>query len=178
MSRYQATVTLHHIDDLAYSAFVAQRIKELFGYTPSIRHREEDSTVGVVISRREIVEYLHTLGLPVGNKIKQGLDMPSWIKKNHAFSIACVRGLVDTDGSIFTHHYKVNGKWYAYKKLCFTSASPTLVLSVHKVLRDLKLHARISRNGRDARLESISDMERYFKLIGTHNPKHLRRYSL
>jgi len=36
------------------------------------------------------------------------------------------------------------------------------------------MRARIS--GYDVRLEGIADMQKYFSLVGTHNPKHLKRY--
>ncbi len=178
MSKYQATITLHHIDDLAYSKYVVQIVRKLFAISPTVTHRAEDSANVIVMSRIKLVDYLHELGLPVGNKVQQGLDIPPWIKRSCAYSIACIRGLVDTDGSIFTHRYRVKGTWYAYKKLSFTSASPALVSSVYKILIKLKFHARISRNGKEVRLDSIADMKRYFSLIGTHNPKHLKRYEI
>lgn len=176
MSRYQATVTLHHIDDRAYSVFVARRIRRLFGYAPSIRYHKQKSVISIVMSRVELVRYLHGLGLPVGDKIRQGLDIPDWIRSRKDFSISCVRGLIDTDGCIFTHKYTVRGKPYSYKKLSFTSASEPLLRSVGALLTELGMHPRMGSNNNDLRLESAADMERYFSLIGTNNPKHLRRY--
>lgn len=174
ISRYQVVITLHHVDDLEYSVFVAHLIKRLFGISPAVYHSVKNSVNDVTVSRVELVKYLHELGLPIGNKIKQGLDIPSWIIENPTFAIACVRGLVDTDGSVFTHRYKSKGTWYTYKKLSFTSMSPSLRESVYTILLKLKLHPR--KTGPDIRLDSIADMRRYFKLVGTHNPKHLKRY--
>jgi hypothetical protein len=174
ISKYQIAVTLHHIDDLEYASFVANLIKRLFKITPSIYHSPQHSVNDIVVSRKELVEYLHELGLPIGNKVKQQFDIPEWIKNDHKFSIACLRGLVDTDGSVFTHRYRVKGKQYAYKKLSFSSASTPLLRSVHTILRKLGLHSKL--RARDVRLESITDMERYFSIISSHNPKHLRRY--
>lgn len=174
ISAYQATITLHHEDDQEYTSFVTKLIRRLFKITPSVYHLPKKSVNNIVVSRKELVEYLHALGLPVGNKVKQQFDIPEWIKRNQKFSIACLRGLIDTDGSIFTHRYKAKGKLYSYKKLSFTSASTPLLQSVHNLLRELGFHPRLGT--RDVRLENTADMRLYFSIVGSHNPKHLRRY--
>lgn len=174
ISKYQISVTLHHIDDLEYASFVADLIKKLFKISPSIYHSPQHSVNDIVVSRKELVEHLHELGLPIGNKVKQQFDIPEWIKNNRTFSTACLRGLVDTDGSVFTHRYRVKGTQYAYKKLSFSSASTPLLQSVHAILRKLGIHSKLRE--RDIRVESVTDMKQYFSIIGSHNPKHLRRY--
>lgn len=174
ISKYQVAITLHHIDDLEYASFVASLIEKLFKVTPSIYHSPKDSINDIVVSRKELVQYLHKLGLPIGNKVKQQFDIPEWIKRNEQFSIACLRGLVDTDGSVFTHRYRVKNTQYAYKKLSFTSASTPLLKSVHAILRKLGLNSKL--RTLDVRLESVADMKRYFLIVGSHNQKHLRRY--
>ncbi|MBI5456823.1 hypothetical protein HY969_03710 [Candidatus Kaiserbacteria bacterium] len=175
LSKYQACITLHHVDDRQYIDFVAKRINDLFRIKPSLYHIPEDSVYNIVVSRLEIVRYLHSLGLPIGNKVRQQFDIPEWIKKNKEFTIACVRGLVDTDGSIFVHSYKVKGKLYSYKKLSFCSRSQPLQYTVARILTDLGMRARIS--GYDVRLDSIADMKKYMTIVGSSNPKHLKRYA-
>lgn len=176
MTERQFTITLHHIDDLEYCKFVAKTIEELFGVIPSVRHRPKFSVNVIVVSRSEMIKYLHELGLPIGNKVKQRFDIPPWIKENREYMIACIRGLVDTDGSVFTHRYRVNGKMYSYKKICFSSSSPPLIKTVHDFLTSEGFYARISRSGVHIRIESIAGVKRYMDIIGPHNPKHLKRY--
>ncbi len=175
MSDNQLIITLHHVDDLAYSKYVVKLTKRLFGVAPSVYHDLKNSVNKIVVSRSRLVRYLHELGLPIGNKVKQNFDIPIWIKKNRSMMTACVRGLVDTDGSVFTHSYKVNGTWYSYKKLCFCTYSQNLIRTVYTFLKNRGFHPRIAQEV-DIRLDSISDMKRYFELIGSHNPKHWRRY--
>lgn len=90
--------------------------------------------------------------------------------------IACIRGLVDTDGSVFTHRYRVNGKMYFYKKMCFSSSSPPLIATVHNFLTAEGFYARITRDGKCIRIESVAGAKRYMDIIGPHNEKHLKRY--
>lgn len=175
MTNRQLIITLNHITDLAYSRFVVRLIKKLFHITPAVYHVPKNSVNNIVISRSGLITYLHSLGLPIGHKIRQNLDMPDWIKENSDYTIACIRGLVDTDGSVFTSRYKVNGKEYSYKKLSFCSASPPLVKTVRTFLEGQGFHVHVG-HGRDIRIESIAGMKHYMKLIGSHNAKHLKRY--
>lgn len=175
MNTNQIFITLHHKDDREYIAFVIKLINELFGISPHVYHRPKYSVKSIVISRKNLVKDLNSLGLPIGNKIKQQFDIPKWIKKEREYQIACLRGLIDTDGSIFDHNYKVNNKWYCYKKLCFTTASAPLRNSVFKILKRLSLKPRIS-GQRDVRLDSQKDLKSYFEIIGSSNLKHLKRY--
>jgi hypothetical protein len=174
ISRYQVVITLHHKDDREYTQFITQQFKELFNTTPRVHHLPHRSIRNVVVSRIALVRFLYNLGLPIGNKVKQAFDIPLWITINPLFAKACVRGLMDTDGSVFIHSYLSNGKRYAYKKLSFCSHSENLRTSVAKILSDLGMNPHI--RGYDVCLDSKSDVQRYFKLIGSHNPKHLKRY--
>lgn len=130
----------------------------------------------IVISRIELVGFLQEIGLPQGNKIQARIDIPVWIKENPEYLIACVRGLVDTDGSVFNHSYLSKGKRYTYKKLDFTSASDLLRNSVYEFFQSLGMHPRFS-SQRGVRLESKADISKYFAIVSSHNPKHLNRYA-
>ena len=174
----QITITLHYKNDKQYGVFVAKLIKRLFCVKPSIHYHKKKSVNAIVVSRTALVEFLvKNLGLKIGNKIRQQVDIPNWIKNNQKYALACLRGLVDTDGTIIKHSYNVKTKKYTYKKLAFTSKSIPLLQSVEEILSKLDIkHRRAGRGKYDIRVESRSAMERYFSLIGTHNPKHLKRY--
>ena len=175
ISRYQMVITLHMIDDKEYGNFICNLAKELFGVPVGIHSDKKNSVIDYVISRIELIRLLKKLGLKEGNKVKQQVDIPDWIKKNKKYSIACVRGLVDTDGCIFTHRYKVKHKIYSYKKLSFTSRSGPLRLSVFRILNSLDIKSRLD-NDYDVMIDAQQDTSKYFRVIGSHNPKHLKRY--
>jgi len=174
ITKNQVTITLHYKDDREYGEFVIALIKNLFNVPVGTSRYQ--SAMKYNISRTKLVRFcVEKLGLKQGNKIKQKVDIAAGVKQNKLYSITCVRGLIDTDGCIFTHCYKVNGKWYSYKKLAFTSYSKPLRQSVFNILKNNGLNPRLAAN-RDVRLDSIKDMNRYFQIIGSHNPKHLKRY--
>lgn len=176
ISRYQITITLNSETDKEYIDFVATFVENLFGVIPGIYKDKRFKATDIVLSRKELVKFCtEELGLKIGDKVKQQVDIPDWIKNNSDFEIACVRGLVDTDGSVFTHRYKVNGKQYQYKKLSFSNRSRSLLNSVYLILQNLGLHPRLTSNI-DVRLDSIEDMKKYFLIVGAHNRKHLKKY--
>lgn len=175
ISPRQITVTLHSETDKEFAGYYAGLCYELFGVRPTVSKVKSSKALVVVISRTDLVQWCHTLGLPIGNKIKQGLDVPKWIKRNPAYARACLRGLVDTDGSVFKHKYRVGGKQYEYKKLDFCTLSSALLKSAYIIFRANGMSPYV-RPGKILRLESQKDVARYFKIIGTSNPKHLRRY--
>ncbi len=173
MSTYHIGITLNASDDAEYALFVVQFIENLFGVRPNIYKRKDKNAVVITVTRKLLVEYLHSLGLPIGNKIKQNLNIPLWILKNPTYAKACVRGLMDTDGSVFTHIYTSKEKKYSYKKVSFTSASPALLTSVHSILSQNNISSHISKT--NLRIGDATSIHTYFSRIGTHNTKHLKR---
>lgn len=179
ISKYQITITLNSVTDKAYFQFVKKLIKNLFGIPVGLYSDSRSLAERIVISRTALVSYLtDTLGLKQGNKVKQQVDIPRWIMENRQYSIACVRGLIDTDGCTIIHRYRSKGKRYSYKKVGFTSRSHPLIHSVSDILLNLGIKHRIMKNRWDIRIEAIKDVEKYFQLVGTHNPKHLKRYKM
>lgn len=173
VSTYHIGITLNATDDAEYVIFVTKLIKKLFEVHPKIYKRKGKNAVVITVARKLLVGYLHSLGLPIGNKIKQGLDIPTWILNNPEYARACLRGLMDTDGSVFTHTYRSKGEIYRYKKLSFTSASPALLESVQKILTQNNIQANISKT--NLRIGTRASVERYFSCISSHNTKHLKR---
>ena len=176
ISDRQVTITLHRITDKDYSQFVRKIIEKLFGIKAGEYCRKNGLADNIVISRTGLVSFLEMIGLVKGNKIKHQVDIPQWIKKNKNFKIACVKGLVDTDGCVIIHKYKSKGKTYCYKKLSCTSRSFPLLNSVRNILTELQIKSRVTKDNYDVRIDARKDVERYFDIISSHNPKHVMRY--
>lgn len=129
----------------------------------------------MVVSSKALVDYLGRIaGLRPGNKLRNGLDIPKWIWNRRSYQVACLRGLMDTDGDLFIHRYKVNGKEYAYPKMSFYSYSPQLLQSVHQILSGLGFHVRRTK-GHRVWIDRLHEVQRFFQVIGT---RHQRRRDL
>ena len=175
LTKYQVVVSMNSVDDYEYALFVAELVKDLFDITPTLSKRKNIKCLNVVVSSTELVKFLELNGVLQGNKIKQGLDIPSWILGNKKYSIACLRGIFDTDGCIFQESHKIKGRIYSYARWSLVSASPYLRESVYRILIDLEFFPKI-RNNRSVNLENLIDISTYFKVVGTSNPKHLSRW--
>jgi len=177
ISKNQVKITINKVADAQYALFIKNLIKDLFDIEPSMCSRKKDiSALDIIVSRKKLVEFCHKkLGLHIGNKLKQGLDIPAWIKINPEFEKACVRGIMDTDGCIFDEVHRLKNKSYSYKRLNITSASPELVKSVFNILGKNGLFPKI-KNDRCVQIEDKDRIEEYFRIIGTSNPKHRERY--
>lgn len=177
IGKYQLSVTLNAKDEKEYAEFIRLLIKRLFRVPVTVSYDTfHDSTISLIISRVGLVRYCtQKLGMKAGNKITHQVDIPDWIKRKKEYSMACIRGLIDTDGSVVIHRYRVNGKLYTYKKIAFTSRSKPLWMSVFNILREVGFKSRLH-GGDEVWLDSQESVERYFRLIGSSNPKHLMRY--
>lgn len=178
ITKYQATITLHKFLDRGMISYVRKLGRRLFGVTPSEYSHTDTVNLNVktvCFSGVNLVNSLVTLGLKVGNKVQQQVSVPDWVLKNPEYRIACLRGLIDTDGCVYTHTYTVNTKKYSYKKIAFTNRSMPLLKFVYDTWKELGLNPSVIKNI-DVRLNSRGDVQTHMKVVGTHNPKHLKRF--
>lgn len=175
ITEWQIIITLNSETDGEYAGYVSKLIEKLFKIKPSIKKRDSESVLMLKVSRKNLVNYCKSIGLLIGNKIRQNLDIPNWVKENKTYLIACIRGLMDTDGCIFLERHNIKGKQYCYPRLSLVSASPNLRLSVFKALREFRFSAKI-RNNRSVQIEKNNEIKKYFAKIGTSNPKHRNKF--
>ena len=76
---------------------------------------------------------------------------------------------MDADGGIFIHRYKVGGKEYRYKKICFVNYCQPLTRFVYKVLKDLGFNPKRANNR--VWLYSTKEVVRYMKEVGSSNQR-------
>lgn len=169
----QFTIALNSIKDKEYALYVKTLIEKLFFYSPRISKRRNCNALAISVSGVDIINYLIGLGLRVGNKVRQQVDVPDWIKNNAVYSRWCLRGLMDTDGGIFVHTYTINRKSYHYLKTNFTNASLPLLAFVDKILKENGFHPNNKRY-RKVWLYSQPESRRYLEVIGSSNERLLR----
>jgi len=172
----QACITLNSEADREYLGFVIGIISRLFNFVPHYIKRKDSKANCIYCNGINYVRCLTELGLKIGNKVKLQVDVPEWIEDKVDFKIACVRGLMDTDGGVFIHKYKVNEKEYKYLKISFSNRSEPLLHFVERVLRGLKLNPKIvlGRENKQVWLYNHREVEKYLQVVGTHNPRLLR----
>lgn len=168
---WQATISMNWLSDKEYAEYIVKLCIKLFTIKPSVYKRKTRNTAVIRLSNTNVVEYILKLGLHRGNKLKQGLSIPAWIMKKRSYKLACLRGLVDTDGCIYVHKHTIRGKEYKNIGLSFTSYSPELVGQVAEILAELKIMPHITSRQRDVYLYRADAVAKYLELVGTSNPR-------
>ncbi len=177
ISKYQIIITLNSETDKMYSKFIVLLIQELFNINAKIYKLKNKKAINISISRRNAVIFLIEQGMKLGNKIKQNLLIPDWIMDSKEYRISCLRGMVDTDGSVVHETHIIKKRKYVYPRLNFTSSSHGLIKQTFSILSELDFKPKIRRGGKAVQLENLREICQYFSVVGSSNPKHLNRIS-
>ncbi|MBI2044864.1 hypothetical protein HYT23_02300 [Candidatus Pacearchaeota archaeon] len=117
----------------------------------------------------KLINFLEEKGFPPGNKIKNKLRIPVWIKDHNKFLIACLRGLYDTDGSV----YKLTNQ--NSHQFCFTNYNQDLLNDVRNGLLSLGINCSRISKGKEIYITKKDELRKFLKLIGFSNDKHLKK---
>ena len=166
---WQVTITLNSIKDAQYTPYVSGLCKKLFGIAPAIRKRKTRNALVISLASTSVVDFLAINGLIRGNKLKNGLKIPTWILDKKSYKMYGIRGLIDTDGCIFVHTHKVVGKIYNNIGLTFTSYSPALIFQAADILEEFGIVPHITKRKRDIYIYQADSVEKYLKIFGTSN---------
>lgn len=172
-NKYQVSISFNSGTDRQYGVYLQQLFKVLFGVSATLTHREGTCEGCVTASSRALVEYLEQLGLVRGKKVRNQVDVPSWMWSKPIYQRACLRGLMDTDGSVYRYLHWVHGGRYQHFSLSFTNRSQPLLRSVERMLRRCGFRPRTRKY--QVSLYRQSEILGYFQLIGSKNQKHLNR---
>lgn len=164
--KYQVRMCGHKQLDREYiSKHVFSLFKEVFGVTPFVS--ENNSSLVCGINSKAVVFFLSSkFGVPLGKK-KNRLRIPKDILTNRILLINYMRGLFDTDGSIYRHHKNDLA-------LDITSVSPKFRKDIVIALR--KLGFSPTANGKNIQLYRQNEIHRFFDQIRPANQKHLIKY--
>jgi len=176
ITHYQIRVSLNIGTDIKYSQFVKKLFEKLFKTNVSVLKNKKSPIIDVIVSSKSLVDHLQKLGLPMGDKIRQQIDIPSWIKNNNDYKTACLRGIFDTDGSIYLDKHIYNDREYKSINIDFTSASRPLLDTIYQSLVELDFHPTLSSN-KSVRLRRKKEIVEFFDAIGSSNAKHIEKFN-
>lgn len=169
VTQYQ--LILHsNIDEGEYSNFLSDLIMEVFHVAVATHQLKKEGVMRLVCSRVGVVIHLQKAGIGIGNKVRRQAGVPSWIRRDKTFSLACLRGLIDTDGCVYLDRHHINGKTYTSLCIAFTNASKPLLDFVCETWKFLGFHP--TRHERSVRLRRREEVLRHAKEVGFSNPKH------
>lgn len=180
ITKEQCFITLNREADHEYIQFVSLLAENLFKEKPKVYQHKHDKAVVLYYNGISFIQFLISIGLKTGNKVRQQVGVPDWILSSPTYKKACLRGLMDTDGGVFLHKYVVNNKTYYYKKINFTNRSMPLLQFAMNTLIELEFTPKIIDKVENKKvwLYNGQEVERYLTVIGTHNPRLLKNQQL
>lgn len=170
LTHFQCVIYLNSDTDQDFACYIKNLVNKLFGLEARIYKSKREKVWRVSMSGVNLVEYLRSKGLSIGNKVHLQVDVPDWIWSRLDYVKACIRGLIDTDGCFTLHKYKVKGKEYCYPKICFTNHSEPLLNFVFQGLKQFGFNPRRTYKY-GVWLHNKNEARRYLKEIGTKNVK-------
>ena len=138
LSKYDRTESIRvvcHSAKVRYIKHIVMLMERVFDKKPSIQKRKKENAVTIVIYMCNLSK---RLGIPLGNKIKNNVKVPAWIKRKKSYIISCLKGLFETDGcfhkdpSNYTHIIEL-------KNLCIN-----IRVDTYSMLKRLSLNPQIS----------------------------------
>ena len=169
------TTVVFNKNEVCYLNYVKKLIEDYFApyifsfYEDKSEHKLHNNSV-------YIGKFLLKSGMKAGNKVKNNVEIPSWIfKKNFLKNV--IRGLFDSDGCVYN-------KYGHYLQIQFKFACYSLISSVRNALIYLDFNpTRIQREtrpdglvGYKIYLSRQGEIKRFFEEIGPGNKKHIERY--
>ena len=147
-----------------YARHVMGLLEAVFSVPAKISYRSQ-GYVDVYIGSVEIIRFLKEMGL-CSHKVREQVGVPDWILKSQEYQRACLRGLFDTDGSI----YSLRHGW----QISFCNRSMRLLRDVRVMLLNCGIHpSKIS--GYNLYISQKCDIMQFAWMIDFANPAKQKR---
>tara|TARA_Y100000034_G_C6718401_1_gene317707 strand:- start:21 stop:680 length:660 start_codon:yes stop_codon:yes gene_type:complete len=174
---YSVRIAGNSITDREYFLkYVRHLAYKLFKVRMGIYFFKKSNSFHLTIANKDLVHTLEYFGLKAGNKLKNNVSIPNWVFKSDKYLKACIRGLIDTDGTVLP----ITGRNYTY--VWFTSGIPNLRKSFEKAMS--KLGYKIAKwnistyRGPETYIGAKALIRKYYEDIGFSNPKNEKRFMM
>ncbi len=118
-----------------YIRRIVSIVTNVFGKQPSVLKRKAENTSDISLYQGKLEE---RLAIPAGNKIKNNVGIPEWIKRNKDYVIYCLKGLFETDGCFQKDHDNY-AQYIELKNFC-----NQIRLDTYEVLKKIGYHPQIN----------------------------------
>ena len=178
--RFVVMLTGHTHDADYYENFIRPIIATNFGSKGYLSFRSKRNATIFVTGNTKARDFLIQRGFPVGLKTK--LEMPLEFLSKKELALACVKGIFDTDGSVYKRYskkYKNHSRLYDHNVIQIKMNSRKVIKQIASILKDNGIQVnRIIKEKECSvlRITKQQDVDLFFHLIKPHNDYHLERY--
>jgi hypothetical protein len=174
-------------DKFYYDNYLVPLLNKEIGLKLKGRNFISWRTYGIGIYQKQIIHKFLEIGIPKGKKSKI-VFVPKCIRDKKKFFIPLLRGIFDTDGSIyFMKDPNKKSKFHTRPRIRIVSVSERLV----KDIKDLSDILNIKYSNPSAsiwgknpnpsfifEINRIESINRWWKIVGSNNPAHKTRYKI
>ena len=166
---YEISITCDSVTDKDYiTNHVPKLIYKLFGLKASIQKSKYARAIKCRIYSKKLCEFLNKeYGIPIGKK-KGQLHIPLQLQKNEGFLKSYLRGLFDTDGSLYFR--RKSGK-----VISIISRDHSFLKEVKNALKQLNFSPSLS--GKNLYIYNQEEINKFFSEIKPANSKHMKKYT-
>ncbi|MGA3020452.1 MAG: hypothetical protein ABSD68_00685 [Candidatus Micrarchaeales archaeon] len=157
-------ITLEYPYEIPYADYISNLINKVSGIRPKI-YLYKEKEVRVIFNSTDFVKILSSMHLFPGDKVRNNVGIPKFIKANKQMLTVCLRGLIDTDGGFFAKDSK-------HKRILmeFKSKATKLRSDFKEGMEALGFStSKSSKIG--VRVQDQNDIKKLILTIGTRNPK-------
>ena len=162
-----------------YEQVIRPIIRTEFNVSGYLQMRHKRNCVYLVMSSG-VFDFLSKTGLPVG--LKTNLQIPKVILQNKEYSKACLRGIFDTDGSIYRRYskrYFGHTRVYDHMVIQFKLASKKVIEQIKQILDGLDIITNKiiqESNSYVLRITTQESVKRFMEIIRPSSRYHVERY--
>ena len=166
---YHIRIAGDKVKDNEYHTYLKDICKEIFNLNAKNVIRPNERFLDIY--SKELVIFFIKMGIKPGNKITNQSTIPLWIFEKVEYIRACLRGLIDTDGSIF----RMSQRDFNLIRINFTNHNFTLLNDTREGFLKLGYHPSKIIHQRQFNLSRQDEIKKYLKEVGFSNKKHLDR---
>lgn len=154
-------------------SYVKPLFEKLFNKKMNIKEHRTNNELFIYLGSKDVVFTLKKFGLKFGDKKKNNISIPKWVFESDDYLKSCIRGLIDTDGSVCP----ITGRDYPY--IWFSSNIENLRKSFNLAMKKLEIktskwNIRPNRTP-DIYIGSKEMIKKYIETISFKNERHLSK---
>ena len=166
----------HGTDDLEYYKHIQKIIKTITKRDINVKKRKHKNAIFLTFSNKKFSGFLNSkLGFPYGKKV--GMTINQELLKKESIKYV-LRGLFDTDGSIYFTKNNWKREERTYPIIELSSHNNNLLNQLLKILRERKFNPILSHYKDSIKLHGKKQVTKWMDEIGSSNPHKKSKYSI
>lgn len=172
---YEIRIDGNSLTDLHYyRTNLKKLVKDLFNRDPKIYHRKDCNGIALRFLSKELALFFNEkLGFPFGKKGQ--IKLNSSLLKNWKKTQAVLRGLFDTDGSLYFTKNDYN-KRRCYPIIEIVSISKPLINQLKNILTFKGFVVTIGHNGQSVKLHGKKNLKAWFNSVSTSHIDKMSKF--